>query len=115
MDVERELVVEGLSVDEVSTVVLVEVESPSVLEVTLDEVTVVPVELVVEAVELVACVSVTKVSADATIRIATITSGATNLIEGGALFVMLDRLIEMTATIDKIQAMKMSPSASGTV
>ena len=103
-------------------VALVEVEDedderPSVLELTTDvELKVVPVNLVVEEVELVAWARVAKVSADATISIATITSAATTRMEGGLLLdVALDRPIEMTATIDRIQAMKMSPIASGTV
>ncbi len=108
--------------DEVVDVALVEVEDedderPSVLELTTDvELKVVPVNLVVEEVELVAWARVAKVSADATISIATITSAATTRMEGGLLLdVALDRPIEMTATMDRIQAMKMSPIASGTV
>ena len=120
VDVERELVVCELcveeEVDEIMDVLLVEDESPSVLELTVDvEVRLVPVDFV-EAVEVVACVRAAKVSADATIRIPTITNAATSLMERGvASGLTLDRLTEMTATIDKIQAMKMSPSASGTV
>ena len=86
-------------------------ESPSELELAMNvvEVGVVSVEtLVMEDV----VVGETKVSTDTKIRIATITAAATSRTGRG---LAVDRLIEMTVTIDKIQATKISPIASGTV
>jgi hypothetical protein len=98
-------------VEEVIDVVLVDVdESAWELELAMNvEVRVVSVDvLVVEDV----VVGETKVSTDTKIRIATITAAATSRMGGG---VAVDRLIEMTVTIDNIQATKISPIASGTV
>lgn len=93
-------------------VVLVDVDESDwklELEIKVVEARVVSVDmLVVEDV----VVGETKLSADTKIKIATITAAATSRTGGG---VAVDRLIEMTVTIDKIQATKISPIASGTV